>query len=125
MAPMILDPALSEEDAARLLELRSAHGPYRFTLGARTRYFRETYVYRGNVFLPGIGFFVEHEAFTAAARELHRRAIVVPAIVYANILVPGQRIEVHTDLPEYRGADRRSVPHWLLLVMQHSGLFER
>jgi hypothetical protein len=122
---MIFDPALGDEDALRLLELRGAYGAYRFTLGARAHYFRETYVYWGNVFLPGIEFFVEHEIFATAARELHGRDIVVPAIVYANILVPGQCLEVHTDLPEYRGADRRSVPQWLLLVMQHSGLFER
>lgn len=122
---MILDPAISDEEAARLLELRSAFGAYRFTLGARTRYFRETYVYQGKVFLPGIDFFIEHNAFASAARELHGRDIVVPSIVYANILVPGQQLEVHTDLPEYRGADRRSVDQWLLLVMQHSGLFER
>jgi hypothetical protein len=123
--PIILDPAFSDEAAARLLELRGAYGPYRFTLGARARYFRETYLYRGNVFLPGIDFLVEHESLAEAARMLHERDIIVPAIVYANILVPGQRLEVHTDLPEYRGADRRSVPQWLLLVMQHSSLFER
>jgi hypothetical protein len=123
--PIILDPVLTDDDAARLLELRASYGPYRFALGSHARYFRETYVYGGTVFLPGIEFLVEHEGIAEAARELHQRDIVVPAIVYANILVPGQRLEVHTDLPEYRGADRRSVPQWLLLVMQHAGLFER
>lgn len=124
-APIILDPVLSDEDADRLLELRSAYGAYRFTLGAQARYFRETYLYGGNTFLPGIDFLVEHGTLADAARELHGRDVIHPAIVYANLLVPGQNLEVHTDLPEYRGADRRSVPQWLLLVMQHSGLFER
>lgn len=123
--PIILDPVFSEDEAAHLLELRSAYGQYRFTLGAQARYFRETYLYGGNVFLPGIEFVVEHPTLADAARRLHGREVIVPAIVYANILVPGQRLEVHTDLPEYRGADRRSVPQWLLLVMQHSGLFEQ
>lgn len=125
VTPIILDPVLSAEEAGRLLELRSAYGPHRFTLGTRARYFRETYLYGGNTFLPGIDVLVEHPALAEAARELHGREVVHPAIVYANILVPGQNLEVHTDLPEYRGADRRRVPQWLLLVMQHSGLFER
>jgi hypothetical protein len=123
--PIILDPVLSDEDADRLLRLRSAYGSYRFTLSAQARYFRETYLYGGNTFLPGIDFLVEHAALAESARELHGRDVIHPAIVYANILVPGQNLEVHTDLPEYRGADRRRVPQWLLLVMQHSGLFER
>lgn len=125
MTPMILDPVLSDEEATRLLQLRSAYGLYRFTLGPRARYFRETYAYGGKVFLPGIEYLIQHETLAAAARELHGRDVILPAIVYANVLVPGQRLEVHTDLPEYRGADRRSVPQWLLLAMQHSSLFER
>ncbi len=125
MTPLILDPALTDEDATRLLEIRDSYGPYRFTLGAETRYFRETYAYRGKVFLPGIEFFVEQELYTAAARELHGRDMVVPAIVYANILVPGQQLVLHTDLPEYRGADRRTIPLWLLRAMHRAGLFER
>jgi hypothetical protein len=31
---------------------------------------------------------------------------------------------VHTDVPEFRGANRRIVPQWLLVVMRHSELFE-
>src|SRR5262249_57073456 len=47
------------------------------------------------------------------------------AIVYANLLVPGQELAVHTDVPEFRGANRTKDPEWLLVVMHHSGLFER
>jgi hypothetical protein len=125
VAPIIIDPVLDADEVARLLELRGAHGPYSFTLGVRTRYFRATYVYQREVLLPGIEFLVGNQGFADAARRLHGREVIAPAIVYANILVPGQWLEVHTDLPEYRGADRRNVPQWLLLAMQHSGLFER
>ena len=30
---------------------------------------------------------------------------------------------MHTDVPEFRGANRKLIPQWLLVVMQHSGLF--
>ena len=31
---------------------------------------------------------------------------------------------VHTDVPEFRGANRKVIPQWLLVVMHHAGLFE-
>ena len=40
-------------------------------------------------------------------------------------MLPGQELAVHTDVPEFRGADRRRYPQWLMVVMLHSGLFER
>ena len=94
-------------------------------LGARTNYFRETYAYGDDVFADGIDVLVHHVGLLDAARKIHRREVVVPAIVYANILLPGQELAVHTDVPEFRGANRRIVPQWLLVVMHHSGLFER
>jgi hypothetical protein len=93
-------------------------------LAARTNYFRETYAYGHDVFAPGIEAFRDHAALVDAARALHGRPVVVPAIVYANILLPGQELAVHTDVPEFRGANRKIVPQWLLVVMHHSGLFE-
>lgn len=93
-------------------------------LAARTNYFRETYFYGEHTLVPGIEGFRDHEALRAAAEDLHGRPIVVPAIVYANVLLPGQELAVHTDVPEFRGANRRVVPQWLLVVMRHSGLFE-
>jgi hypothetical protein len=92
---------------------------------ARTNYFRETYSYNDDVFAEGIESFRDHEALTTAAAELHGRPVIVPAIVYANMLLPGQELAVHTDVPEFRGANRKVVPQWLLVVMRHSGLFER
>jgi hypothetical protein len=93
-------------------------------LAARTNYFRETYAYGNEVFIDGIEPFLHHEALLDAARRLHGRDVVVPAIVYANLLLPGQELAVHTDVPEFRGANRKVVPQWLCVVMLHSGLFD-
>ncbi|UCE85229.1 MAG: hypothetical protein JSU66_12885 [Deltaproteobacteria bacterium] len=94
------------------------------TLAARTNYFRETYAYDKPV-VPGIEDLMWHEGFIEAARRLYDRPVVRPAIVYANLLVPGQELTIHTDVPEFRGANRMRDPEWLCVVMHHSGLFER
>jgi len=93
-------------------------------LAVRTSYFREEYAYGTNVRIDGIQSFLRHEAFVDAARKVHRRAVIEPAIAYANLMVPGQELAVHTDVPEFRGCNRKAVPQWLLVVMHHSGLFE-
>jgi hypothetical protein len=93
-------------------------------LAARTNYFREEYAYGDEVRFAGIEPFLRHEGFLAAARAVHGRPVVEPAIVYANILVPGQELAVHTDVPEFRGANRKRFPQWLLVVMHHSRLFD-
>jgi hypothetical protein len=92
-------------------------------LAARTNYFRETYAYDGEA-TDGIEPFVHHAGLLEAARKVHDCAVVVPNIVYANLLVPGQELAVHTDVPEFRGANRKRYPQWLMVVMLHSGLFE-
>jgi hypothetical protein len=92
-------------------------------LAARTNYFRETYAYDRPV-VPGIEPFLHHEGFAEAARKLHGRPIVEPNIVYANLLVPGQELAVHTDVPEFRGISRKRDPQWLIVAMHHSRLFE-
>jgi hypothetical protein len=94
-------------------------------LGARTNYFRETYAYGEDRFVDGVDVLLHCDALIDAARRLHGRPVIVPAIVYANILLPGQELALHTDVPEFRGANRKIVPQWLLVVMKHSGLFER
>lgn len=93
-------------------------------LAARTNYFRETYCYDTPA-IEGVEPFLWHEGFLEAARAIHGRPIVRPNIVYANILLPGQELAVHTDVPEFRGANRKRFPQWLMVVMHHSGLFER
>lgn len=95
------------------------------TLAARTNYFRETYAYGEEIAAPGVESFYRHDGLREAAAALFPdRPVVQPAIVYANILVPGQVLTVHTDVPEFRGASRKTTPQWLLVVMHHSGLFE-
>jgi hypothetical protein len=94
-------------------------------MAARTNYFRETYAYADEVTAPGIESFMHHDALLDAARRLHGRQVIEPAIGYANVLLPGQELAVHTDVPEFRGANRKVVPEWLLVVMHHAGLFER
>lgn len=90
----------------------------------RTNYFRETYVYGDEVMAPGIEPFMEHPEIVGAARKIAERDIVVPSIIYANLLVPGQELAVHTDVPEFRGANRMVMPQWLMVVMLHSKLFD-
>ncbi len=92
-------------------------------LAARTNYFRETYAY-DTPQVAGIEPLLHHEGFLAAARRLHDASEIVPNIVYANLLVPGQELAVHTDVPEFRGANRKLFPQWLMVVMHHSGLFD-
>jgi hypothetical protein len=95
------------------------------TLAARTNYFRETYAYGEEVRAPGIEPFLKHEGMVRAARELFGRPVIEPAIVFANLLVPGQELAVHTDVPEFRGVSRKTHPQWLIVAMHHSGLFDQ
>jgi hypothetical protein len=93
-------------------------------LASRTNYFRETYAY-DRPLVAGIEPFLHHEGLIDAARKVHGREVVVPNIVYANLLVPGQELAVHTDVPEFRGISRKRDPQWLIVAMHHSRLFER
>jgi hypothetical protein len=93
-------------------------------LAVRTSYFREEYAYGTDERIAGIGPFLHNDAFVDAARAIHGRPVIEPAIAYANLMVPGQELAVHTDVPEFRGANRKLVPQWLLVVMHHSGLFD-
>ncbi len=95
------------------------------TAAQRTNYFRETYAYGDEVNAPGVEAFLGNPALQEAARSVTGRSCIVPAIVYANLLVPGQELAVHTDVPEFRGANRKVLPQWLLVTMLHSGLFEQ
>jgi hypothetical protein len=94
------------------------------TFAARANTLRETYAYDRPV-VAGIEPLLANERFHDAARRLFGKPIVVPNIVYANVVLPGQELSVHTDVPEFRGANRKHEPEWLLVVMHLSGLFER
>jgi hypothetical protein len=95
------------------------------SVAARTSYFREEYAYGDQLLLDGVEALRDHEAMVEGARAIHGRPVIEPAIVYANLFLPGQELAVHTDVPEFRGMNRKLVPQWLLVVMHHSGLFER
>ncbi|MEY2432726.1 MAG: hypothetical protein QOC92_2451 [Acidimicrobiaceae bacterium] len=94
------------------------------TLAARTNYFREEYAYGAEPIIEGIEPYLFHEGFADAARKVHGRTVIEPAIVFANLMVPGQELAVHTDVPEFRGCNRKVMPQWLLVAMHHSGLFD-
>jgi hypothetical protein len=93
------------------------------TLAARTNYFREEYAYGQRALIEGIEPFLNHDAFIEGARLVHGRPVIEPAIVFANLMVPGQELALHTDVPEFRGLNRKGCPQWLLVAMHHSGLF--
>jgi len=93
-------------------------------IARRTNYFRETYAYGDEILAPGVEPFLNSEKLIAAAQQVHGRPIIEPAIVFANLFLPGQELAVHTDVPEFRGANRKVLPQWLLVAMHHSGLFE-
>jgi hypothetical protein len=93
-------------------------------LAARTNYFREEYAYGTEPQIEGVEPFLFHEGFVEAARTIHGRPLIEPAIVFANLMVPGQELALHTDVPEFRGANRKVTPQWLLVAMRHSELFE-
>jgi hypothetical protein len=94
------------------------------TLAARTAYFREEYAYDGQEHLGGVDALLHNPALVEAAVTLFHRPVVEPAIAFANLMLPGQELAVHTDVPEFRGVSRKNLPQWLLVVMHHSGLFD-
>lgn len=94
-------------------------------LAARTNLFRGTWADEEGSYLSGIDLLFHHEGFIDAARKLIDRPLIEPSMLYANFLLPGMELATHTDTPEYRGLSKKQVPEWLLVVMAHSGLFER
>ena len=117
---------LPRHDAVRnFLRTRVGTGDTAQSVAARTSYFREEYAYGDQLLLDGVEALRDHEGLVEAARAIHDRPVIEPAIVYANLFLPGQELAVHTDVPEFRGMNRKLVPQWLLVVMHHSGLFDR
>ena len=80
-------------------------------LAARTNYFREEYAYGTRPLIEGIEPFLFHEGFVEAARHIHDRRVIEPAIVFANLMVPGQELALHTDVPEFRGVNQIGRAH--------------
>jgi hypothetical protein len=92
---------------------------------ARTNLFRGVFAEGRNVHDPELAdLLYDHGPFLQAARDLTGRDLVVPDMLYANLLLPGQELALHTDTPEYRGMSKATTPEWLLVAMHHAGLFE-
>jgi hypothetical protein len=88
-------------------------------------YLRATYAADGQPRTPGSESLLGSRHMAEAARTGLDRPIVHPILLYANLYLPGQELDAHTDIPAFRGATQREVPPWLLVAMRHSGLFER
>ena len=79
----------------------------------------------GEPLVDGAESLLQHEGFTAAATAMYGWDVVVPEQVYVNLTTPiGRQGFSHTDIPEFRGVDRRNAPAWLLTAMGVSRCFE-
>lgn len=79
----------------------------------------------GEPLVDGAEPLLHHGGFIAAAGEMYGTDVVVPEQVYVNLTTPMARAGFsHTDIPEFRGLDRRNAPAWLLSAMGVSRLFE-
>ena len=79
----------------------------------------------GEPMVDGAGPLLHHQGFTAAAARMYGWNVVVPEQVYVNLTTPiGRQGFSHTDIPEFRGVDRRNAPAWLLTAMGASRCFE-
>jgi hypothetical protein len=93
-------------------------------MAARTNLFRATFGEPGKALLPGVEALWHHAGFAAHAARVTGQPDVAPSMLYANALLPGQELAVHSDTPAYVGHDQTNTPEWLLVVMLRSGLFE-
>jgi len=76
--------------------------------------------------VEGLAPIFENLRFVQAARALFEGQVVVPKIVYANLMTPMPAVDPgHLDVPTFRGFDRTRWPIWLLMIMLKSGLFDR
>jgi hypothetical protein len=76
------------------------------------------------VHVPGVDALFRSPACLEAAAALTDRPVVEPLMLYANLMVPGQELPLHTDTPTFAGLNQTNTPEWLLVVMGHSKLFE-
>lgn len=141
--PVLLDPAV--DDPAAVWALVERHAPY----WPVQRYFANSAeyaalsgsapqamvvapVFRGNWAteidppLAGVEPLLEHPPFVAAARKVFDAEIVRPHTVYVNLThqLPFPQGAGHTDVPAFRGFDRKDWPIAFLTIMGLSGLFE-
>jgi hypothetical protein len=111
---------------------RQAKQLNRLDLANKFDYFRETLLYGQDrpIDSPILDTMIQNSQFIQNAKAVYgladsNAATVVPYILFANFLLPGQELAIHTDVPEFRGVSRKNTPCWLLVVMHHSQLFAR
>ena len=144
--PIVLDRVVDDGEAVRALA--RANGPYwqpgrmlaatgavRSTADDRGQerdraaamvgpVFRGDWAF-GEPLIDGVGGLLHHQGFVEAAGRMYDTDVVVPEQVYVNLTTPVARQGFsHTDIPEFRGLDRRNAPAWLLTAMGVSRLFE-
>ncbi|TVQ91366.1 MAG: hypothetical protein EA397_09920 [Deltaproteobacteria bacterium] len=90
---------------------------------ARTNLFRGILFEAGRIAAPGVEEILNEPRFLDAARQISGCPVIEPTMLYANLILPGQELMVHTDTPEFFGLAKDRAPEWLLVVMHHSGLF--
>jgi hypothetical protein len=144
--PIVLDNVV--DDGQILRDMAEANGPYwqparmLTTSGAASRVADDTDpdlavdprlvgpVFRGDwafgtPLVDGAEALMGHEGFITAAGRMYATDVVVPEQLYVNLTTPTARQGFsHTDIPEFRGLDRRNAPAWLLSAMGVSRLFE-
>jgi hypothetical protein len=91
----------------------------------RPPYFRARYAERSAPLIEGIETLLLSDQLADLGKALFDARYVMPFTVYANVYLPGQGLDAHTDIPAFRGAELGQLPAWLLVAMHHSGLFER
>ncbi len=139
--PRLLERAFEDPDAIRALVER--HAPYwpvlRYAMSPSELaavggsehalrvppWFRGDWAY-GKPLVEGAELVLDNPAFREAAAAVFDAEVVVPQVVYVNVMGPMPSSgPPHVDVPAFRGLDRREVPVWLLHVMRRSGLFAR
>jgi hypothetical protein len=68
--------------------------------------------------------FQSEKYISAAARVCPGRPLLDRIQLGIIVLVPGQEVAMHYDVPWFEGATRYDFPQWLLVVMERSQLFE-
>lgn len=75
--------------------------------------------------VPGIEtLFSSPKYLEAVATICPNNPVIDPIQLGIIILVPGQEVAVHYDVPWFKGATRYDFPQWLLVAMEQSGLFK-
>ena len=67
---------------------------------------------------------METEEYKKKTQEIGPDAtLIVPTQLSFLVNIPGQEVGIHFDTPWFIGADRLSLPLWLLQCMENSGLY--